>query len=277
VVTHSSAAAPLHYHRATPAWARITRFCRVAAHVGGGLATTVVVFPWIGTSRKRAIIRRWSRQLLQMLNVKRRVHWRHGGGMRGRVLIVANHVSWLDIFVLNAQQTARFIAKAELARLPVIGRLCRNAGTLFIERERRRDTHVVNGRTVDALAGGDLVAVFPEGTTSDGSRLLKFHSSLLQPIVDARGVIQPIAIRYRTPADEYSDATAFVGDLTMVGSLWRITGERALVAEITILPQLPAADHSRRELSDAAAAAIQTVLASPGRATGPDTRGDRRA
>ena len=277
MVTHSSAAALLPYYRPTPAWARITRFCRVVAHLAGGLATTVFVFPWVGPSRKRALIRRWSRQLLQMLNVRRRVVWQHEGGMRGHVLIVANHVSWLDIFVLNAQQPARFIAKAELARLPVIGSLCRNAGTLFIERERRRDTHAVNRHTVEALTRGDLVAVFPEGTTSDGTRLLKFHSSLLQPIVDARGVVQPIAIRYRTPDDEYSDAPAFVGDLTMVGSLWRLTGERSLVAEITILPQLPAAERTRRELSNAAAAAIQTVLASPARAMALDRRGDRRA
>ena len=276
-MTQSSAAARLPYYRPTPTWARVTRFCRVIAHLGGGLATTVCVFPWVGPSRKRALIRRWSRQLLQMLNIRRRVNWRHEGGMRGHVLIVANHVSWLDIFVLNAQQAARFIAKAELARLPVIGRLCRNTGTLFIERERRHDTHSVNRNTVQALERGDLVAVFPEGTTSDGTRLLKFHSSLLQPIVDARGVVQPIAIRYRTPADDYSAAPAFVGDLTMVGSLWRLTGERSLVAELTILPQLAAADRSRRELSSAAAAAIQTVLASPARARAPDTRGGRRA
>ena len=277
MVTQSSAVALLPYYRPTPVWARIARICRVLTHFAGGLATTVFVFPWVGTSRKRALIRRWSRQLLQMLNVRRRVNWRHEGGMRGHVLIVANHVSWLDIFVLNAQQPARFIAKAELSRLPVIGRLCRNAGTLFIERERRRDTHAVNRHTVEALTRGDLVAVFPEGTTSDGTRLLKFHSSLLQPIVDARGVVQPIAIRYRTPDDEYSDAPAFVGDLTMVGSLWRLTGERSLFAEITILPQLPAADRARRDLSNAAAAAIQTVLASPARAMALDRRGDRRA
>jgi len=275
-VTQSSAAAPLPYYRPTPAWARITRFCRVVAHFAGGLATTVFVFPWVGPSRKRALIRRWSRQLLQMPNVRRRVNWRHEGGMRGHVLIVANHVSWLDIFILNAQQPARFIAKAELARLPMIGRLCRNTGTLFIERERRRDTHTVNRNTVEALTRGDLVAVFPEGTTSDGTRLLKFHSSLLQPIVDAHGVVQPIAVRYLTPADDYSDAPAFVGDLTIVGSLWRITGERRLVAELTILPQLSAVERTRRELSNAAAAAIQTVLASPRRATEPDRRGGRR-
>ncbi len=272
-----SAVALLPYYRPTPISARITRFARVVAHLAGGLATTVFVFPWIGPPRKRALIRRWSRQLLQMLGVKRRVSWQREGAMRGHILIVANHISWLDIAVLNAQQPARFIAKAELRRLPVIGRLCRNVGTLFIERERRRDTHTVNRHTVEALERGDLVAVFPEGTTSDGTGLLKFHSSLLQPIVDARGDVQPIAIRYRTPQDEYSDAPAFVGDLTMVGSLWRVTGERSLIAELHVLPPIPAADRNRRELSNAAAAAIQTVLASPGRATGPDTRGGRRA
>jgi 1-acyl-sn-glycerol-3-phosphate acyltransferase len=257
----SSTVAPLPFYRPTPALARIMRFARVLAHLGGGLVTTVFVFPWVTTGRKRALIRRWSRQLLQMLGVKRRVSWHHDGGLRGHVLVVANHISWLDIVVLNAQQTVRFVAKAELARLPVIGNLCRNAGTLFIERERRRDTHTVNRATIEALERGDLVAVFPEGTTSDGTRLLKFHSSLLQPIVDARGVVQPIAIRYRTPANEFSDAPAFVGDLTMVGSLWRLTGERSLVAELDILPQIPAADRSRRDLSNAAAAAIQKVLA----------------
>ena len=276
-MTDSSATALLPFHRPTPITARLTRFARVLAHLAGGLATTVFVFPWVGPGKKRALIRRWSRQLLQMLGVTRRVNWHHEGGMRGHVLIVANHISWLDIFVLNAQQTVRFIAKAELSRLPVIGHLCRNAGTLFIERERRRDTHTVNRHTVEALARGDLVGVFPEGTTSDGTGLLKFHSSLFQPIVDAHGVVQPIAIRYRTPADEYSDAAAFVGDLSMAGSLWRLTGERSLVAELNILPLIPAAGYDRRELSNAAAAAIRTVLASPARATGPDTRGGRRA
>jgi len=256
-----SAAALLPYHRPTPITARITRFARVVTHLAGGLATTVFVFPWIGPRRKRALIRRWSRQLLQMLGVTSRVVWQHHGGLHGNVLIVANHISWLDIFVLNAVHPARFIAKAELQRWPIIGRLCRSAGTLFIERARRRDTHTVNRHTVEALARGDLVAVFPEGTTSDGTTLLKFHSSLLQPIVDARGVVQPIAIRYRTPDGEHSDAPAFVGDLTIAGSFWRLTGERSLVAELNVLPPIPAADRNRRELSNAAAAAIRTVLA----------------
>jgi 1-acyl-sn-glycerol-3-phosphate acyltransferase len=237
----------------------------------------VFVFPWIGPPKKQALIRRWSRQLLQMLGVEARVHWRHDDGLPGIVLIVANHISWLDIFVLNTLQPARFIAKAELKRWPIVGRLSTNAGTLFIERERRRDTHSVNRNTVEALARGDVVAVFPEGTTSDGTGLLKFHSSLFQPIVDAEGHVQPVAIRYRTHADEYSDAPAFVGELTMMGSFWRLTGERSLVAELHLMPPLPAKDRHRRELSSAAAESIQTVLESPVPATAPDTRGDRRA
>ncbi len=253
------------------------RFARVAAHVVGGLSTTVFVFPWIGPPKKAALIRKWSRQLLQMLSIEARVHWRHDRGFPGNVLIVANHISWLDIFVLNTLQPARFIAKAELKRWPVVGRLSANVGTLFIERERRRDTHTVNRHTVDALARGDIVAVFPEGTTSDGTELLKFHSSLFQPIVDAAGHVQPVAIRYRTPADEHSDAPAFVGELTMIQSFWRVTGERALVAELHLTSPLPAQARHRRELSSEAAEAIRTVLESPARAPAPDTRDDRRA
>ena len=162
-----------------------------------------------------------------MSKVEARVHWRHDGDMPGNVLIVANHISWLDIFVLNSLQPARFIAKADLRRLPVAGRLIANVGTLFIERERRRDTHTVNRHTVEALARGDVVAVFPEGTTSDGTGLLKFHSSLLQSAVDAKGHVQPIAIRYRTPGDEHCAAPAYVGELSLFGSFWRVTGERA--------------------------------------------------
>lgn len=265
------------FHRPTPFAARLARLARVATHVVGGLSTTVFVFPWIGPPKKQALIRKWSRQLLQMLNVEMRVLWQHDGGIPGNVLIVANHISWLDIFVLDALQPARFIAKAELKRWPLIGRLSANVGTLFIERERRRDTHTVNRHTVDALARGDIVAVFPEGTTSDGQGLLKFHSSLLQPVVDADGHVQPVAIRYRTPADEYSDAAAFVGDLTLLQSFWRLTGERGLVAELHLMAPLPAHARHRRELSSEAAEAIRTVVESPARAPAPDRRGDPRA
>jgi 1-acyl-sn-glycerol-3-phosphate acyltransferase len=246
-------------------------------HIVGGLATTVLVFPWVGPPTKVALIRRWSRQLLRMLKIEARVHWRHDGGLPGNVLIVANHISWLDIFVLNALQPARFIARADLKDWPVVGRLIANVGTLFIERERRRDTHAVNRHTVEALARGDLVAVFPEGTTSDGTGLLKFHSSLLQSIVDAEGHMQPVAIRYRTPADRHCAAPAYVGELSLWGSFWRVTGERGINAELHMMQPVPAQARHRRDLSRAAEEAIRTVLASPVSVPAPGRRADRRA
>ena len=263
--------------RAAPLLVRLLRCARTIMHIFGGLGTTVFVFPCVSASTRDDIIRRWCRHFLGMLEVEPRVHWQHDAGMPRNVLIVANHVSWLDIFVLLSFQPARFVAKADLKRLPVVGRLIANAGTLFIERERRRDTHTVNRATVEALTRGDVVAVFPEATTSDGRGLLKFHSSLLQSAVDAKAHVQPIAIRYRTPDDEFCVAPAYVGDLNLVQSFWQVTGEPRIVAELHVMPAFPAGTAHRRELSRAAEEAIRTALESPARGLEPETRDDRRA
>ena len=256
---------------------RVLRSTRVAVHVAEALLKTALVLPWAGTPRRHRMIRGWSRRLLQMLQVDFRVHGLPEGGLPGNVLIVANHISWLDIFVLNTLQPARFVAKADLRRWPVAGWLIAGVGTLFIERDRRHDTHRVNRHVADVLAGGDVIAVFPEGTTSDGRDLLPFHTSLLQPIVDAEGHVQPIAIRYRTPDGEHSDAPAYVGDTTFLESFWRVIGERELVVELHVATALPARARHRRELSRAAEAAIRTALGSPAAGSGPGTRADRRA
>jgi 1-acyl-sn-glycerol-3-phosphate acyltransferase len=114
-----------------------------------------------------------------------------------------------------------------------------------------------------ALAEGDIVAVFPEGRTTDGTRLLPFKGSLLQPIVDARGRVQPVAIRYRTPDGQPSSVPAYVDGVTFLGSLWRIAGERAFVVDMVALAPLPAEARHRRELAGAAEAAIRAALALP--------------
>jgi 1-acyl-sn-glycerol-3-phosphate acyltransferase len=264
------------FHRRTPLVGRLARLARIIMHLFNGLATTMFVFPWAGPKTRHALIRRWSRQFLRMLRVQLRVRWHHDGNLSGKVLIVSNHVSWLDIMVLNALHPARFVAKAELKRWPLAGRLFVDVGTLFIDRGRRSDTHSVNRSTVEALSRGDLVAVFPEGTTSDGRDLLKFHSSLLQPIVDAGGTVQPVAIRYRTPAGEHSDVPAYYGGMTFFRSFWQVTGERRFVAEVHLLTPIAASRVHRRALSVAAADAIRTVLASTESVRVPDRRGDRR-
>ena len=263
--------------RPTSTPVRLLRCGRALTHIVGGLGTTVFLFPFVSATTRDGLIRRWCRQFLAMLEVEARVHRWHDGEMPVNVLIVANHISWLDIFVLLSYQPARFVAKADLKRLPIVGRLIANAGTLFIERERRRDTHTVNRATVDALAGGDVVAVFPEATTSDGTGLLKFHSSLLQSAVDAKGHVQPIAIRYRTPDDEFCIAPAYVGELNLVQSFWQVTGEPRITAELHVMAAFPAGSAHRRELSRAAEEAIRTALESPARGRAPGRRDGRRA
>jgi 1-acyl-sn-glycerol-3-phosphate acyltransferase len=165
----------------------LARLARLALHVLRGLAIAGFVFPAISEARRRQHIRRWSRQLLAIFNVRLHVHRARararGAAAPAAPMIVANHISWIDPFVIDAVMPARFVAKSEIARWPLVGWLSARAGTVFIQRARRRDTARINDRVTNALRAGAVMAVFPEGTTTDGSRVLHFHSSLLQPAV----------------------------------------------------------------------------------------------
>ena len=251
---------------------RTFRAVRVGVHLLGGIATTTVVFPVVGAQQRRALVRRWSRKLLHLLRVEARIH----GALdvrEGNLLIVANHVSWLDIFVLNAHRPARFVAKSEIAGWPVAGRLIRGAGTIFVDRDRRHDTRRVNHHAAQSLAAGEVVAVFPEGTTTDGATLLKFHAALLQPIVEAQGHVQPIAIRYRDAAGAHSTVPAYVGDESFAQSFWRVCGARRLVVDVHAAPVLAARGANRRDLARAAEEAIRTALGLSGAGTAPGRSG----
>jgi 1-acyl-sn-glycerol-3-phosphate acyltransferase len=125
--------------------------------------------------RRQALIRRWSVALLAILHAELSINGWPPGGLAGNVLIVANHVSWLDIFVIDAVQPSRFVAKADLAHWPLLGRLIAGVGTLFIERGRGHDAHRISHQARAALESGDVVAIFPEGKTGDGRVLLPFH------------------------------------------------------------------------------------------------------
>jgi 1-acyl-sn-glycerol-3-phosphate acyltransferase len=260
--------------RPTPFPLRVYRWTRASAHVLAGLAMTAILFPLVGRGRRQALSAAWSRRLLRILRIEARVHGMPEHGLPGNLLIVANHISWLDIFVLSSVQPARFIAKAELKRWPLVGRFARNAGTLFIDRSRRHDTHKINRHATEVLAGGDVIAIFPEGTTTDGRDMLPFHGSLLQPIVDAEGHVQPIAIRYLNRDGDVNDAVAYAGETTFAQSFWRVTGELTILVELRLAPLLPARARHRRELSRAAEAAIRTALALPANDSAPGTRAD---
>ncbi len=231
-------------------------------HLLVGVAKAALVLPLVEKSRRTAMIRAWSVRVLAILRVELVVKGQPDASSRS-ALFVANHVSWLDIYLLDAVCPVRFVSKAEVRTWPVIGWLAAKVGTLFIERARRHDTGRMNQTVAEALIRGDLVALFPEGTTSDGSLLRPFHAPLLQAAIDSGARLWPVAIRYAKPDGSPNPAPAYVDKMSFGESLSRILGEPRLVAEVTYLDPLPSQGLNRRELAAIAEQTIASALSLP--------------
>ena len=227
-----------------------------------GLLVSVTSFARGGQPKRHAIIRSWSRALLHQAGVEVRAVGFPSDADKP-VTLVANHISWSDIFALNSHHACHFIAKSELKSWPIAGRLLTNVGTIFINRNDRKDTHRLKQVVHDLLAAGETVAVFPEGTTSAGFDVLKFHASLLEPIVAAEGEVWVVAIRYFRVSDgARTDAAAYIGDLTMLDSLHAIHDAGGVVAELRFLEAIECAGLNRREVAQRAEALIRATVQS---------------
>lgn len=244
---------------------RIARFLPRAAVVVlmilAGLLLVGTVYPLIGTRGRDLLNRTWSRCLLRVCGVRLAV--RGQPRMEGAVLIVANHVSWLDIFVINAVRPTAFVAKSEIRRWPIVGRLVAGAGTLFLQRGHRHAIHTVGEAMKARFADNESVGLFPEGTTTEGFSLLPFHGSLFEPARQAGVAIQPVALRFLRHGRRDAFA-AFVGEETLVGNLWRVLGARGLAVETVYLPPLrQEAGHvqTRLEMAAHARSVIEQELA----------------
>lgn len=241
---------------------RSVRIARFFLHLLRGVVTVALAFPFFSASRRRVAVKRWSQTLLRILGVRVHVHGEPPRRTPGRtVMLVANHVSWLDIVVINSVLPVRFVAKSEVRAWPVIGWLSAKAGTLFIERARRRDTARITRLVSAALHDGDMCAVFPEGTTTDGSRVLPFHSSLLQPALVAGADVHPVALRFERSDGALCTEAAYVGDKTLWDTLRSISGQPVIHAHAWFLDAVPGAGARRRVLAEAAHGAIARRLA----------------
>ena len=226
----------------------IWRLLGVVAMVLRGLWLAGVVMPRRDVAGRHAIVQRWSVGMLRCLGVEVRVS---GRAYPGAVLIVANHVSWLDIPALHASAPqVRFVSKADIAHWPLLGRLTHAGGTLFIERERKRDAVRVVHEIAAALRQADTVAVFPEGTTGAGHDVLPFHANLLQAAITTGTVVQPVALRYSEPGHAVSVATQFVGDTTLTQSLMKVCRARGLQVDVHFLDAEPVGQSDRRLLAE---------------------------
>lgn len=235
------------------------RGVRVIVHMLWGMAVCATVFPWSGQDSRNRHIRRWSRRLLAMCNVTVELD-PASAPLLDHAAVVANHVSWLDIFVIHALHPCHFVAKAEIRAWPLAGWLAEKAGTVFIARGSRRDLRHIFKGLVHSLQAGQRVAFFPEGTTAAQGHLLPFHANLFEAAVDAKVPVQPLALSYRDSTGAPHPAVDFIGETTFAASLLAILDGPPVRARVHSLAPLEGAGAHRRELADASHAAIAAAL-----------------
>ncbi|MBL8362549.1 MAG: 1-acyl-sn-glycerol-3-phosphate acyltransferase [Rubrivivax sp.] len=232
------------------------RLLRVAAVVVLGWLAVTLLFPACTVATRQRLIGLWARGVLSSLGIRAVCTGRMRAGPR---LIVANHVSWLDILAIHAHDpAARFVAMAELQHWRCVRRLVGSAGTIYLQRRRPRDLRRAVQAAAQALREGDAVAVFPEGVVSDGQCLLPFHGNFLQAAIDAGAPVQAVALRYvelgaSDPADPCapaptSPAVLFTGDITLAQSLWRLAFAEGLELRMHVLPVRPGPHEETRRV-----------------------------
>jgi 1-acyl-sn-glycerol-3-phosphate acyltransferase len=239
---------------------RTWRWLRLGVHVAFGL-WVAARFRKQSQQQRAQEIQNWSLALLKLLNIEVKVSGVTPGQHPPNTLLIANHISWLDIFALNCVTVAHYVAKSDILSWPFIGWLVKSAGTLFIDRHNRRDTSRINQHLARALENGNCMAVFPESTTTEGDVLLPFKASLFESVLLSKGTVQPVALRYLDAEGQFTTAAAYAGDTTFMQSLASMFTQPKMTVELTFLPSLHALDFETRfALSEAAREVVANEL-----------------
>lgn len=243
---------------AGPARHLLRLLAAAALLLAGGLLA--VALPLLGSPGWERALRSWSRALLGALSIQLTIT----GGDRfaprgGGVLVVSNHVSWLDVVALGAVQPVRMVAKSEVRDWPVIGLLARRCGTVFVDRQRLSTLPQTVSAVSGALAAGAAVGVFPEGTTWCGMAGGRFRPAIFQAAAETATPVRPVALRYRLAGAGTTTVAAFVGSATLWRAVVLLAGVRGLVVEVELLPLLPADGADRHLLAARAGVAVSAA------------------
>ncbi len=238
----------------------VWRLGRATLHVFHGVFIVATRFGRIEAAARMGLIQWWAAKFLRLLGVRL---VQQGTPQPGAKLLVANHISWLDILAIDAVAPARFVSKSEVRHWPVLGWLVTASGTLYIERARPRDALRVVHQMAAALQAGDTLAIFPEGTTGDGHALLPFHANLLQGAIATATPVQPIGLRFFDPAHAVSPVVSYLDDTTLLQSVWSVVCAEGLGVRVQLLPALAVAQADRRQLAERLRVEIETSLGQP--------------
>lgn len=225
----------------------LLKLTRCSLHLLHGMWTIITRFSSATHEQRAKHIADWSQRFLALLGVKVSVQ---GEPMqKGPLMVVINHVSWLDILVMLSAQPVCFVSKSEVRHWPIIGWLATNVGTLYIERASRRDAMRVVHQIAEGLTAGHLIAIFPEGTTSNGKQLLPFHANLMQAAISSSSPVQPVALRFLEANGSLSMSPIYVDDDTLLSSVWRMMCAKPVTASLDFLPPVPTVGSDRRALA----------------------------
>ena len=223
----------------------VFKLLRGVWHVVVGWFTIYFRFPQLNQQQRDARVQVWAMQLLRIWGIDLEV--RGKPVTLGPALLVCNHISWLDILVIHATRHCRFVSKSELRDWPVLGTLATGGGTLYIERAQRKDAMRMVKDMAKSLREGDVLAVFPEGTTGDGIGMLPFHANLIQSAIEAEAPIQPLALQFvDTKTNEISMAARYIDDDTLLDSVWSTLNARGLKAVVNFGEQQQSQERDRR-------------------------------
>ncbi len=234
----------------------------------------MTLFPLCGDRRRLLLKQSWSAALLDALGIELEADLTH---VAPGALLVANHVSWVDIFVINAALPSAFVSKEEVRHWPVIGWLAAKNDTVFLRRGSRGHAKIVNAQVAGVLGQGKHVAVFPEGTTTDGRSLLHFHAALLQPALVAGHPVLPAAISYWELNGERSLAPRYDGDISLGECTSAILRRRRIIARLVTTPLRGQHGEDRKQVAAEAREAIALAAGLPLASNPPGRPGDPQA
>jgi 1-acyl-sn-glycerol-3-phosphate acyltransferase len=235
------------------------RMFRLFLHLLKGLAIMRFLAPRMSVARLGLFRQRWSMQMLKMLGVRLRAQ---SVALPARTLIVSNHISWLDIFVINAVTQTHFVCKDDIRKWPCIGWLVASTGTIFISRSSRKDAARTARALIERLQQDERVAFFPEGTTTNGSELLPFTAALFDAASPAQASVVPMSLRYLDEQGRRSLAPAYDGDVSFMECLRAIVKAPGVWAELRALTPIPVG-LGRREYAAKAREQIANDLGMP--------------